>query len=92
MSKELICYCYGDGTLEYTTDKDGVPEGALIVAKSPHWDKLRDTIEVLATHSYEKDDPRYFIGGVRTAEMMGEEPIDKMLEFKEYVNKAMNRA
>lgn len=87
MSKELTCYCYGDGTLEFTTDK--LPDGTLAVAKSEDWSKLKDTIEVLATHAYKGDN--MCIGGVRTAEIMGDDPIAKLTEFKAYVEKNLNR-
>jgi hypothetical protein len=57
-----VAWCYRSGEIHFADDAKSVPDGGLVFAKHGDQDKIREAVEIVATHAY--DGELLLVGGL----------------------------
>lgn len=88
----ITAFAWASGLIEFTTPvrRRTVPEGALPIATGPA-KPLKDIIECMARHGQGASKNKLLVPGILEAAMMKHDPLVKLIEFKDAVQRCLTR-
>ncbi len=91
---KTTAYVWASGLIDFTTPvkRPIVPDGALPILTGPD-KEVRKIIGACARLAHKKpgyrNRQRYLVPGIPEADMMGYDPVEKLREFKQWVNRRL---